>query len=816
MSAKHKTTPSVSFPTTTLTDTENVAVCTNLRPDPNWGLAAVGIPRLIASLPGAIPVNGGEFTLPDGTHIIIVLHAGALKSVSSDGTVAVIATAAQLTDTPTCSLPVDGGIIVMFAASRPCRYGYTRATTGSQALKWTRTDLFPDLPPLMFVRNDMSIIGACTPAFTLDDTYTSDSQTLTDGDGAKVDRIMRDAYIRLSDKALARGWCIQPVFARYRLIGNHDEVLYVSAPVLISPDKGLQATTLSLTLTGQGLRQAAESRITATAFVPALTYTADPDSAWLKLVRDVEIEITPQLHPYSAVLPGTSSRTSYTAGAGLAMRITLPGVNPDVTPGAPGSITARQVTAVLDHTDRAFMERDAGSTDRELSLLDRIMRCDDGTDNTPDNDLATCISAPHAFTASAVARSGDTVAWGGISAIPFNGYALHEMGIKNAPANDNAVPTAAVVTMRDGSSVVRAVASRKYRVTTLSPLIVYPSPDAVSIELLSGRDGITLPLTPSPGRRFSYYLDPSLRPMAFNEDRYAFSEPSASPTLRPYPTAIVTAVARTPLQPKALSAGEGAPVHTLCAASRRSNALTAPTSLFYAFSASGITAVSLSDSRRRLNLTLVDRRSVMSPQCVTPIADGVAALADGALITITGTSSRPGLLLSACDAAMIGWSDRYGEIWCIPQVPGSPVTVISPDGKVRYTREGIDIAAVSSEGGSRMYLFTTAGDILDASDEEDLTVTVRHVASVRHAYAPNTEIDARVGMFGEQVGGGILFTVSDAPYVPDTAPVMTRPFSQEDLEGSVHVKVQLTQSTRLHREVAVTSPYPSTLKITRG
>lgn len=440
MSATRKTPPAVSFPVTTLADTENVTECTNLRPDPGRGLSAVGRPRLIASLPGAVPISGGEYTLPDGTHIIIVIHDGALKSVSSDGIVTVIAAAAQLTDTPTCILPVDGGIIVMFAASRPCRYVCTQSTSGGPPLRWARSDLFPQLPPLMFVRHDMSLIGVDIPAFTLGSDYSSIAQTLTDEDGAKVDKIMRDAYRRLCDKALARKLYIQPVFVRYRLIGNRDEVLYTSAPVLVSPDTGLQATGLQLTLTGQGLRQVAGSRLTATAFAPVLTYTVDPDTAWKILVRDVEIEVTPQLHPYSAQLPGTSLRIAYST-AGLEMCVTLPGVNPDGPTGAPGTITAGQVTAILDHVEESFLELAPGSTERELTLLDRLLRIDDG-ENSPGRDFETCISAPHSFTASTVARSGDTIAWGGLKAIPFDGYALHEMGIKGASASDGAVPTA--------------------------------------------------------------------------------------------------------------------------------------------------------------------------------------------------------------------------------------------------------------------------------------------------------------------------------------------------------------------------------------
>lgn len=813
MSNTQKSVAPVSFPATTLADRENITACVNLRPDPTTGgLAAVGRPRLIASLPGAKPVEGGEYTLSDGTYIIIVLHAGALKAVSSDGSVTVIAEAAGLKDTPVCILPVDGGIIVMFAASRACRYACTPGASAGMPVTWTRTDLFPDLPPLMFVRNDVGRIGVTIPDFTLKSTYTSTTQSLTDEDGEEVDRIMGDAYHRLSDKALARGWYIQPVLARYRLIGNNGEVLYTSAPVIVAPDKGFQATKTTLTLTGQGLRNVGEASLSAAAFVPTLIPVSQPDAAWHRLVRDIETEYSPQFHPYLSSLPGSTSRLSYSAN-GLQMLATLPGINPAVSDDEADPRMAKLVMAAIDHQELAFKNPLPQSTAVELSMLESIRKFK-REDESADNDFETAVSAPNTFTAASVSRSGDTIAWGGIRAIPFSGYALHEMGILHTQATLDKAPTAVEVTMRDGSTVVRDFVSKLVRVTALSPLIVYPSPDAVSITLLSAKDGVTLPLTPSPCRKFAYYLNPTFRPITFNEDRGGFALPSASPALREYPSGILITKANEPLRPIALSVGDGSDVHTVRAVGRRSNALTAPSSLFYAFSAAGISSVSLSSTHKRLNINMLDRRGVLSPKAVASIPDGVAALADGALLTVTGTSSRLTTLLDGSDARMLGWCGRHNEMWCIPAESDKPVTVVSPDGKVRYTREGVEVADVST-GGSHTALFTSGGDILDSAHEEDGLTTVRHAATLHHGHMQNAEVVSRVGLFGNISEGELAFDVSDGAPGCERAKVQSHTLKPDNYTCATELKMRLPESICLHRRVSATTMYPSTLSITR-
>ena len=287
MSNTHHRPDSLVFPVTTLADTEHVDTCTNLRPDTHGGLAAVGIPATLVSLPGATPVDGGCYTLSDGSKLTIVMHNGALKSLAPDGSVSIIANAVALTDTPTCILPVDRGIIVMFASTKPCRYNCTEGKSVNQPVSWTRTDLFPDLAPLMFSRSDMARISVEIPEFSLGSSYETDTRTLTDEDSAKVDNVMRDAYIRLSDNALSRGLFIQPVMARYRLIGTNGAVIYTSAPVLIAPDEGAQSISAEFTFSGTGFRRMEYARLRAQAFFPYTVRTRPDDLLWNKLVREV-------------------------------------------------------------------------------------------------------------------------------------------------------------------------------------------------------------------------------------------------------------------------------------------------------------------------------------------------------------------------------------------------------------------------------------------------------------------------------------------------------------------------------------------------
>ncbi|WP_301347161.1 hypothetical protein, partial [uncultured Duncaniella sp.] len=493
----------IPFPlSSTLHDRSRVLRCHNLRPDPTGGLMGVSRPATISSLPGAEPVKGGLITLDDGTRCIIMYHHGHLKAVTDTEIKSII----RLDEAPATVTRTAGSLIVMRHRGTPLLIPLDTLVPAGH-LNGTVITL---------TRQDMTAVSADIPAVTLKGSYDTSSRTLCDADRTTLDKGMRDAYLRLCDLARLQRRYIQPVVARYRLIGDGGDVIYTSAPVLISPESGLQATHASILLTGEGFRQMSGARLTATGYTVGITYSRTPDAEWLSRVRSVEVLVSPQLHPLVTGLPGTFTRTG-SSTTQLTFTHTLPGVNPLDDPGSSSSRLTRCITSIIDNADTTLRSSPAeDDTSEEMARLQSIISIP-STPPTPDSIMRVRLSPPNTFTAGCTARSGDLIAWGNLTAIPFDGYTLPEMSAK-VIASESSTPTAVQVTMQDGSTVVSQTVVHKQSVTSLSPLLVYPNPDARLITLIAGRRSVTLPLTPSPCGRWAYYLSPTLAPVTFTDD----------------------------------------------------------------------------------------------------------------------------------------------------------------------------------------------------------------------------------------------------------------------------------------------------------
>ena len=217
----------------------------------------VSRPATISSLPGAEPVKGGLITLDDGTRCIIMYHHGHLKAVTDTEIKSII----RLDEAPATVTRTAGSLIVMRHRGTPLLIPLDTLVPAGH-LNGTVITL---------TRQDMTAVSADIPAVTLKGSYDTSSRTLCDADRATLDKGMRDAYLRLCDLARLQRRYIQPVVARYRLIGDGGDVIYTSAPVLISPESGLQATHASILLTGEGFRQMSGARLTATGYTVGIT-----------------------------------------------------------------------------------------------------------------------------------------------------------------------------------------------------------------------------------------------------------------------------------------------------------------------------------------------------------------------------------------------------------------------------------------------------------------------------------------------------------------------------------------------------------------
>lgn len=798
--------PPLLFPlTTTLTDRRRVSRCHNLRPDASGGLRGTGTPATIATLPGAIPVKGGALTLSDGGRCIITHHQGQLKAVTESG----IKELAPLDRPPSTVMLSGDTLIVMPEDSSPICIPMGTAGTSSGTRGTRQTTV------ITLTRMDMTAVTAEMAAVTLKGSYDTSSRTLTDTDRATLDKGMREAYVRLCDLAHLQRRYIQPVVARYRLIGEGGCVLYTSAPVLISPEGGLQATRATLHLRGEGFRQTSGARLTATGFTIGLCYSRTPDAEWHAKVRSVEVLVSPQLHPLSTSLPGTFTRTGSSTGQ-LTFTHTLPGLDPLEPPGSPGGHLAMCITSIIDNADTTLRQTHAvRDTLGEISMLKSIAALPVSAP-TADRLMQVRLSPPHTFTARSAARSGDLVAWGNLTAIPFDGYTLPEMASETA-VSTGSTPTAVQLTMHDGSTVVSQAVMYKLSALTLSPLLLYPAPDACSITLIAGKKSVTLPLMPSPCGKWAYYLSPDLTPVSFTDDTQGFVTPPSAPGLHRYPSGIAVSHESSPLIPLAASAGDASELHSLLPSMRHSNSLTAQTARFHALGTGGISSVTLNERRTRISINQLYACSITDYRSATPIPGGVAALTGNRLIAVTG-SRQPYTILDGIPQGMLGWEDSRGELWVIPG-GDREISVIAADGKSLHTRASYGVTDILSSPQS-LILVTGDGKLMDASAEDNTAEgTAGYAVTVPCALRPGSSAMLHVAVSGEHLQGTVSVKASHTPPIgssgTDTSlPLATFSIARGTLRHPIAGRLVIPHCHYLTLHIELTSSSPCTIRLT--
>ncbi|MDE5749415.1 MAG: hypothetical protein K2H87_01440, partial [Duncaniella sp.] len=241
------------------------------------------------------------------------------------------------------SVVLADGILYVFASDRPVRcYEHVPGR-----IKWVERE-FSCHGLCSIVRRDLAVESAPVPPITLKGSYDSRTHTVADADAVAIGSALRTAYRRIADASAANHRYVQPVMARYKLVGRDGTVLYTSAPVLVAPAEGLQMTSAQMHVDAPGYAQTSQMTLSASAFGLEVV-KANPDSEiWTNLVDHVEIEVAPQLHPLDTASGGASiCRYLGVEGQNLRYRCLVPGWGDGVQPGAPGGCGAGYVDAVL-------------------------------------------------------------------------------------------------------------------------------------------------------------------------------------------------------------------------------------------------------------------------------------------------------------------------------------------------------------------------------------------------------------------------------------------------------------------------------------
>ncbi len=708
----------------------------------------------IESLHGVHFLSGDNPIHVSGVSILFVSRGNELLAVCKGR----FRTVGTFPSAPVGILACDGGVTVLLADGySPVRYireGVNRWKRAPEAVCLAA--------PYALTRADAGQVTAVIPSKTLKGSYNSRSPRLTVADADMLGDAMGEAYVALSDSAMTAEKYIEPVMARYRIRDKFGEPVYTSAPILITPDTVIQGAKAEFTLTGDNFNVTSETVLRAEAFTLTLTPCAVTDigSGWGDIIGSVDILVSPQLHLYQRGMSPLHRVGNFTATGG-GLDLWLPGVTDTPEPAAPGTRFQAMVAALLDRVDIALRPESDHRHDTltEIAELCRILDTKI-EEPSPDERLLATLAPPHTFAASCAVSAGNATVWGNLHAIPFSGYSAPELAAVTGPSAAD-VPAVSCVKFSDGSSVVQPCTLSGNTPSALSPLLVYPSPDATEISVTVGTRTVTRPLRASPGGRWAYYLDPSAMPVKLDTVTDTFVIPAADAPVRHYPEAVVATGRGASRSPKALvrCAGE---VTAITPTALPVSSWDFARGNFYAFTLGGSCALTVSSKGNLLTAARLDSRGVKGPEAVAVTPHGVMAVAGGDLLRLN--SNRVTTVLTGITADRIGWSQPRGEgfdapappageLWCV--TPDSPeILITSTDGKRRYLRDDVSVEELLHAPEGLLGL-TSDGQLLNLSVEEDAPSTVKHVRRFRVPRKTSRFMHLAIPLYGVGLHGSV-------------------------------------------------------------
>lgn len=711
---------------------DNETSVLNLRNDNvSADLVPVGLPKTIAT--GSLrPVysfrhTNGESTLFLTTgNFLFALRLGDEKATPQSVT---------MLPSEARSAVATGNVLIVMTDDGPYRIDYDET-----AMAWRDYGLMPEFPVINLKAIETSSVSVATPVIRLSGTYSDWKGDLDDVDMKVIADSLFDVYERANAQAMQSGFFVQPVVARYQLFDGKGTMLYQSAPVLVSAGYGFQAVeALSASVVKEGDYFTAINPLwlRMPIFKVGFDTALDKSGAWGNIVKSVKIIVSPQLHPVDYDAP-LSYRMETDADNSHLFRVYMPGVAVGMVPNLRlrRSLTECMAVTVNDNAvlvKKIYSPFGGGLSSANYPLGKVVLSCVDCTSaadecraldrslakyiaylKSYEHRLIDMVSAPHGFSAATAAAVGDIIIYGGITPLRYRGYPVNMMAVERT---SGAWYANAVVEMADGGeSVVWYGEGDSDAPLSFSPLLSYPSPDAVSLKItVCYADGavrsLSVPLTSAGG--ISLYISDDFLPLSLVVEEDAYVIPAEVKGNGCYPGSVLTASVKTPLLPlSSLDVTQG-DIVSVTPAVRSLSSWDFARSHLYLFSTTGIYALSVNAARSVIAANIIDSRGVRSSQAVTVTEYGVCAVASNDLVHILG--SRSATLDADTGFEAIGWSAPYQELWCVT-ADGGKVRIRCGDGV--YYRRDIVVDELLSAPDGRLYL-RSGTLLLDASREYD-------------------------------------------------------------------------------------------------
>lgn len=662
----------------------------------------------------------------------------------------------------------------------------------------------PEFPVLRF--GDMSVMTLTCPVCgsRLSGDYDVRSTSLDADDTRDLTADLLSAYEDLSTLAAGSGYFLQPVLARYRYVDAAGATLFVSPVTMVCAPTGFQCTGRREVAFAEGFGRRQQGKMSADVYRIVLSGSrGNLSGKWAAQIDRLVVELSAPLHPVD--FSGRAATSIVRTGTDSAsIGYCLPGTSV----GMAGSVERLRATvaAVADAGDEAFSvvavlarpfagkevslnvgppQTMLGSVKRQAAALQRLI-------SSPKSAFADCVASrcrlPHRFSAAVAAVAGGSVIWGDLTLRRFEGYPAECFALGDT--EDLPWKAAVTVTMASGEErVVMASSGDRHAPVALSPMLSYPSADAVEMTVAVSRGGVlyrhSFPLTALPGGSCAIYLDQSLKPVVLEAVTGEFVVPASFPSSEELPSAVVTASAVDPLNavsassvpPGRVTAVETAPVAGALWDSGRLRVylMTDAGIMLGRHSTSGF-----SDIRR------IDSRGVASSSCVTVTTDRsmpVVAVAGNDLVSVNG--SRVTTVLLGVDAVMAGWDSVNADLWLA--CGDGTVTVVPACGD-RFRLSSVNVRSLVTT--STGLLAATSSGLRDTSrgaGKDPVDVMLQYEVSLEEtvvsgrrlripALSPWRVCEASVDLASVSAQIGISFFSSDAP----------APWPADGADGYVH------------------------------
>lgn len=692
-------------------DCQNIRLVTNALG--NAELRPVGHPSVI--------VNGNYRPLlrhvHDDSTVSLLLADGNVVGVASLGDEAAPAgqpvVITTLAETPETALSLDEATIAVFTRHDIVYLDFD----GGQ---WTARGALEQFPPLTIRAVDAHTFSSSTPARTLSGGYSHWSGSLSSADTDTVTSDLLAAYSDACSAANAAGYFVQPVVARYRILDKWGNTLFRSAPVLVSACglQGVAAIYGQVSLSGGTFSNLAPATVEVTGYKLAVAVGGSIAGRWKDVAAQAVVELSPQFEPIDTADKAITRMENATSTSGT-LRMLLPGASDA------DAKMRHEIVAALPKLDNLMIVADVVNCPFDSSVVTALSPI--SLDVTPTKFLRNVdaikavssdadafvrlLSAPNSVGAKTAVAVGDDIVIGDITVRRHRADSPFSTAVTSASSSAT-WRAFSRVRLADGNVLVNSFAATALEPAAFSPLVVYPSSDAVEIEYVFKDSNsvvrrLTMPLTPAPEAGLAFYIADTLAPAAFPVDTSPYIVPAETVVPVSLGRSFAIAKARSPRCVTAAGELASGEILAITPAVRTSSAWDFARLHLYAFATSGIYALAVNAARKKMAVSLIDSRPVVSAAHVAPAVGAVYALAASDLVEVAASSAKT--LATGVSARALGWDSSHNELWIARD---NEVRIMSAAGF--YTRT-MSVSAMARLGG---LLYVATGSAVTYAGEE--------------------------------------------------------------------------------------------------